>query len=156
MRDFQHSVNVLIKAYMNGTLVHGSCHACAVGNLVADACGVAYRFSDTIQLGIRPTYVDLIPEWDSVFTTVWGDQDVCLKAYKGESKRQIDATGYQWTELARIEKAFETAAYETKYGPLEGDAEFNGLVAVFNVLADIHQVDLTTRNEALQALEASK
>lgn len=39
MRDFNHSVNVLVKAYLNNTLAHSTCYACAVGNLVADGIG---------------------------------------------------------------------------------------------------------------------
>lgn len=39
MRDFNHTVNVLVKAYFNGFLIKMSCKACAVGNLVADGMG---------------------------------------------------------------------------------------------------------------------
>lgn len=36
---FDHSVAVLVKAYMDDTLRHMDCATCAVGNLIADVCG---------------------------------------------------------------------------------------------------------------------
>jgi hypothetical protein len=42
MRDFNHTVNVLVKAYLNDTLRHNNCYACAVGNMIASANGFKY------------------------------------------------------------------------------------------------------------------
>jgi hypothetical protein len=36
---FENSVDVLVKAYLNDTLEHGQCHACAVGNLICAETG---------------------------------------------------------------------------------------------------------------------
>ena len=39
---FENSVSVLVRAYMNDTLIHGNCFACAVGNLIVDANKYTY------------------------------------------------------------------------------------------------------------------
>lgn len=33
MRDFNHTVNVLVKAFLNGTLIHTDACGCAAGNI---------------------------------------------------------------------------------------------------------------------------
>lgn len=62
--------------------------------------------------------------------------------YSGSAKKQIDATGYSWQELARVEYAFESA----KKGESADDWMFNGLMAVLDVLADIHGVNLSAKS----------
>lgn len=93
---------------------------------------------------------ELSPEWIALFATVDGEQtraftydDVedcwASEADFEEGVRQIEATGYTAGQLADVELAFETAA--------EGfteEAEFAGLMAVVDVLADIHGIDLAT------------
>lgn len=152
---FENSTNVLIKAYLEGTLIHANCHACAVGNLIASANGIKFRrqddYCDTSRfrfLWDMAEYSDA--NWINVFCTNGKRQRITLENYQGQAKVEIDSTGYSVQELARIEYAFETADFGAD------DWEYAGLVAVFNVLADIHQVDLTTRQTALEALEAAK
>jgi hypothetical protein len=135
MRDFNHTLNVLVKAYLNGTLEHGQCSACAVGNIVMESCPDARML--------------LIEGWPLVFVSE-GDDKQRLRPgeYKGEAKRQIDATGYTWQELARIEKAFEKHdSFSEDESIIESDM-FNGLMAVVDVLAEIHNIDLQHREEA--------
>jgi hypothetical protein len=146
MRDFNHTVNVLVKAFLNGTLLHGDCAACAVGNIIAaeigatiildeDSRGLSYwiRNMQEIQIG-----------WSDVFCSHSDGQKIDPKAYIGQVKRQIDVTGYSWQELAKIEFAFEKAPA----GGSEDEWMFNGLMAVVDVLADIHGVDLTQKENA--------
>lgn len=155
MRDFNHSVNVLVKGYLDDTLKHGNCYACAVGNLICDSMG--FEWEKNLNGGIYsvmwknqfyPTRVfTSILGWAAVFCTSLQELDdinlkkvqiIKMNNYKGTAKEQIDSTGYTVEELARIEYAFETASEE-------GDYMYNGLMAVVDVLADIHNVDLSSK-----------
>jgi hypothetical protein len=117
---YNKTVDILVKAYFNDTLVHGKCNMCAVGNL----CGGEYL-------------------WGRLFRTEHGVQYFgnAMLEYYGikydsnkmiEGLRQIDNTGYSLLELAKIEFAFESASGE-------GDWSFNGLMAVIEVLDQIHE-----------------
>lgn len=137
---FDNTVSILVKAYLNDTLIHGDCAACAVGNLIASSKGYkTYRAGCTVvwQQGYAQ------PHWQSVFLTDSVSQSIQPKNYTGKAKDQIDSTGYTWQELARIEKAFESAP-RISYD----DRMFNGLMAVIDVLAEIHNIDLTQKETA--------
>lgn len=121
MRNFQHTLDGLVKAYLNNTLSHGNCEACAVGNIVGGG------------------------DWAAWFVTAIGKQylnpNLIGKKNKIAGYYQIQNSGYSKVELMRIEFAFETALK----GKNEDDWMFNGLMAVLDVLADIHQVDLSEK-----------
>jgi hypothetical protein len=162
MRDFNHSVNVLVKAYFYGDLEHQNCACCAVGNLMADACGYKIEhLNDDKSLWTRSddrTVIDPI-EWVHVFGTktreegknffrrkkisvvnTWFDlENVTTSVNQWAAK-----TGYSLVELARIENAFESA----QYGENDDTWMFNGLMAVVDVLADIHGINLESKEEA--------
>lgn len=144
MRDFYHSVNILVKAYLNDTLQHGNCYACAIGNMVADSNKIV--FTGTSIFRDKKVWDDRskTPYWQDVFITTECEQIFSPQQYEGEAKRQIDATGYSWQELAKIEYAFESA----DLGSNEDDYMFNGLMAVVDVLAEIHNIDLQSKEEA--------
>jgi hypothetical protein len=105
---FEKAYNALLKAFMNDTLASGTCKACAVGNIIADAMdGVVYKDDDTddFDCNVDNTW------WKHVFLTGSDGQtiykvkdDENIKDYR---KRMFDLTGYKWNELARIEKTFE-------------------------------------------------
>lgn len=147
-----------MQAYLNETLEHQFCSACAVGNIVAESLETKPMRRRTVFL------IDDIKKmkylignfeysmfenhrhslWQRVFITKNGVQERSPYNYSGETKAQIDSTGYTWQELARIEEAFELA-------PKGDDAYswmFNGLMAVVDVLANIHSIDLSVREEA--------
>lgn len=144
MRDFNHTVNVLVKSYLEHTLFHGSCAACAVGNIIADSTGRKV-------IG-RNSWNNGFPTWDDVFVTAFGvPQPIEMQHYIGEAKKQIDSTGYSVKELARIESAFECVRGRDRFTESkssEDEEMFNGLMAVLDVLAEIHNIDLTVREEA--------
>jgi hypothetical protein len=99
---FNRSISILVKAYLDGTLEKGSCCACAVGNLVSGNMG--RKFDNELWAD------GFSPLWDSVFMTSAGEQTICPRMLDfPEVKAQIDATGYPWEDLAKIEYAFETA-----------------------------------------------
>lgn len=157
MRDFNHTIGVLVKAYLNDTLRHDNCYACAVGNMMADSCGFKFEvinnvFFDDSDLKLKWVGLDSIydkeldiktqqqPEnWMNVF---YGGDVVC-QDYKGEAIKIIESTGYTVMELLKVERAFE----RSPVGYSKDEHMFNGLMAVVDVLAEIHNIDLTTREE---------
>lgn len=152
--EFDNTVSILVKAWLDGTLLKGHCCACAVGNICATSLGVKVvgivRPDETLPLWQQERqaswagYDEDSAEWRMVFmTTPDGLQSIDADNYHGQARREIEATGYSWQELARIEFAFETA----EYGYDEA-AEFAGLMAVVDVLADIHGIDLATAEVA--------
>lgn len=145
--DFHKTVDILVKAYLNGTLEHDNCYACAIGNMVAANMGLRFIGDKTIRRGIHwegfPNYGSLGPDkmWTNVcYTNDEGEQFFRPHKYKGIPKKQIDSTGYSIEEVAMIEHAFETATGK--------DRMFAGLMAVVDVLAEIHGIDLTEKESA--------
>lgn len=128
---YKKTVDILFQAYFNDTLKHGDCSACAVGNICLGN-GI-----ERIWMGIVGSKNNAV--WGEVFRTnsVKRKQFIFEENYKGVAKEVIDVTGYKWQELARIEKAFELA----DKGSSEEDHMYNGLVAVLDVLKEIHEVE---------------
>jgi hypothetical protein len=99
---FDHTVSILVKAYLKGTLEHGKCVCCAVGNIIADAKKYKIVRENDPCDGIN--WYDkkgniVYPKWDNVFVSDGGNmidnfQSVYPKEYKGWVKREIDSTGY--------------------------------------------------------------
>lgn len=161
MRNFDYTVGVLVDAYFKGTLFHGHCAACAVGNIVADACGHTVHKVTTIDIfngspidhlfwtskghEIRPRWYRMLHPHVSIVTIN------ALEELDIKDKAQVYATGYSPEELLRIEDAFEGLALSGAFTlsvPLQREAEFDSLMAVVDVLADIHGVDLGVKEEA--------
>lgn len=137
MRNFDHTVNVLVKAYLNDELEHGNCEACAVGNIVHAAGFPRY---DNCKMPY-----DSCGMWKSVFYTDDGKQEFWEPSSRLYSHGidKINATGYTVDELARVEFAFETAL-----GSNPDEWMFNGLMDVVDVLAEIHGIDLEVKESA--------
>jgi len=139
---FEHSIDVLVKAYLNDTLEHGSCRACAVGNLVADAQGIKLFYNEGEHL---ITNIGVTPNKDGKTIFNWNKLVDRINGYGDEQEalKEIESTGYSLSDIIKIEKAFEGANYG------EGNDEWmlNGLFAVVDVLAEIHGIDLTIREE---------
>jgi hypothetical protein len=123
---YHKSLNVLVKAFINDTLEHGNCTACAVGNLVADALRIDLKKEYTRFEGLGDPSRDL---------GLWYD---ALQQPKPTQKmlQQIKYTGYDIEELRKIEKAFESS----DLGETEEDEMYNGLMAVVETLGEIHEV----------------
>ena len=143
---YRKTVDILVQAYMNDTLQHSNCHACAVGNLVSANIGIEKFITKPDGLLI---WSNGIPFWNDVhmFMSSVGIQNIDQTQYKDEAKNQIDATGYTWQQTAEIEKAFESALY----GNSEDEWMLNGLMAVIDVLDKIHEVndpDVTQKTKA--------
>lgn len=141
---FENSVDVLVKAYFNDTLEHENCYACAVGNLVCAAKGYSYvndggLITDSALKNLDATGAN----W---FDAIMDDGDGYLSR---DAKSEISATGYTAKQIIAIEQAFESVDQLDS----EDDWMFNGLMAVVDVLAEIHGVDLSTKQAAIGQFE---
>lgn len=128
---FENSVDVLVKAYLNDTLEHVSCSACAVGNLIADANN--YKFE---RINNSLSWSNNSRDWFLVINP-------CHHGDRMEAMRQINSIGYTEAQVRDIEHAFEHPEKRSN------DKMFNGLLAVVDVLADIHKVDLSVKESAV-------
>lgn len=164
---FSGTVDILVKAYLNGTLAHRLCSACAVGNLVAHALG-------TKPMSLRFLGDDLAPtpfsnsrfescervRWNEIFMTVGGNQNFSMSDASPEAYNQILMTGYSVHDLARIEFAFESCERpediisQDRTGQrssgyyTDDEWMFNGLCAVVDVLVEIHGISLDQKESA--------
>lgn len=145
---FENSVNVLVKAFFNGTLQLGNCAACAVGNIIADSLGYTYKdhkfHSDgnfTEKIWNEEPYPN--SSNNGWFKIMFSDESI-----GPETHHQILASGYSVDDLRKIEHAFETGlgCRNNKYQTSEW--QFNGLMAVVDLLAEIHGIDLTQKENA--------
>lgn len=143
--SFEHSVDVLVKAYIKGTLEHGSCRACAVGNLVADAQGIELIIDNNsllTKIGVIP---NIIPNKYGKSLFHWSSLvDINGYGNKDQGLVEIESTGYTVDEIIAIERAFERCEFSLN----KDQWMLNGLYAVVDVLAEIHNVDLSIKEEA--------
>ncbi len=147
MRDFNHSVSVLVKAYMQDTLQWGNCAACAVGNLIADACG--FTFTSTKEWSLvwkGDDELNLAVAWLQKLNFEFGGRQMPQPNEEARANELLNSTGYSHLELNEIERRFEEACC---FDASSRDGRmFNGLMAVVDVLADIHGIDLKEKEEA--------
>jgi len=143
---FEKAFNSLYNAFMNDTLAKGTCIACAVGNIVADAMGG--KVSSTPD---GRWVCDLENDWWShmFYTNQDGQQIFTIKErpkVKNLREKIYELTGYKWNELAKVEKAFEKNSkiqFENYYKYTENEImedQFNGLMAVMDVLIKLDDI----------------
>lgn len=126
---YRKTVNILFDAYFNDTLEHGNPCGCAIGNIVASNLGFQFKMSGDGRMIWKNGH----PNW----------------YYKiGDADRQISSTGYSPKEVSLIEKRFEGVSR----APRKDERMFNGLVAVLDVLKQIHEV--TEDEETLPRFKA--
>lgn len=138
---FENTVDILVKAYMNNTLENGNCCACAVGNLVA--CSLGINFIPANNLGILKIQWENGEYPSKDHSGGWGEiLSTSENKLSNKALEQINSTGYTVLEISKIEYAFEHS--ET----ITNDKIFNGLMAVVDVVAEIHGVSLEQSKEA--------
>lgn len=149
---FHKTVNILVQAYLNNSLIHCDCSACMVGNLVASNMGIKMSVAENYFNIIGAEWIGEEPHWHKVFYTQPDTKKQIFKktSYRGKAKKQIESTGYSLKELAKMEYVFETAPgfKTTNYDPQDEEWMFNGLMAVIDVLCDIHEMNDEAKQEA--------
>lgn len=128
---FHDTVGILVKAYLNDTLEHANCYACAVGNLVAAKRGYTFDSNKEWNGGRKK-----LANW---FEGVSMGEVILLRK-DHNAFQQYKAIGYTQKQVAIIEYAFESVNFD-KDG-------YKGLMAVVDVLAQIHGVDLSVAQSA--------
>ena len=135
MRDFNHTVSRLVTWSLKDELKHGDCAKCVVGNLCGGQSIWKYLFM-TDEYGVqRAQRIQFFTAFNLGFNS---SEELLSNAVA-----LCESTGYSVEELARIEKTFELSG-----GVTVEERMFNGLIAVVDVLADIHKVDLSVKEEA--------
>lgn len=145
---FDRTISILVKAYMDGTLLHGNCYACAVGNLVAGHMGYGYVHNEIINEPVwncepnkkynpRGTWFGLLNEAKHM-----SEKEI------ERANEQIAITGYTLKGISYIEHCFENPD-EIDYLSSDNDGYF-GLMSVCDALMQIHQCNETEITEAKQ------
>lgn len=145
---FEKAYNALYKAFMDDTLAKGTCTACAVGNIVADAMGrKVYKLSSGFEYECD-VYNSF---WSTMFVTS-GCKQIITTIKKNPNvtyyrKLIKELTGYTWKELAKVEFAFEqnTKISHNRYCDYSEkdimEDQFNGLMAVMDVLIKFDNIE---------------
>src|ERR1044071_10512412 len=101
LERFNKTVDILVKAYLNDTLAHKTCTACAVGNIIAH------------YLGTTPM-PDKSNKYTGFSNSMFSNgQSECWFDMCGSNDKmvmeghQVNLTGYSAEELGRVEYAFE-------------------------------------------------
>lgn len=125
---FHKTVGILVKAYLNESLVHNSCQACAIGNIIYN---IDRKFHDSLNYDEHLAYV------------VSGETQITIKNKLSPIHlKQLSMTGYTINDIIKIERSFE-AVRECK-----DESGYKGLMNVVNTLSKIHK---TTEVETSQA-----
>lgn len=148
---FHDTISILVKAYMDDTLVHKACTGCAVGNLISAKMNFK-QIADPSPgiLGINCFM------WDKEYASWW---EVIQRERKyihndiqlPQGLIQIASTGYCIDEIILIEDAFENVyPPELQEGIWCRDDDYmlRGLFSVVDVLAEIHGISLEQKESA--------
>lgn len=126
---FYKSVNILQKAYFNGTLSHGNPCGCAVGNLIT---GNNCIMVDDTNSAFNSIVKDSPYNWINKLKST---KESRPDGYDEETAiKQLESTGYSFTELLRIESSFEGIRKI-----IFDEDGFKSLCAVLDVLMEIHE-----------------
>ena len=144
---FEKAYNALYNAFMNDTLAKGTCVACAVGNIVADAMGgkvSCFDYDSGYKCDVENDW------WSDMFYTNEYTQRVWTIEMNPEvealRKRIYTLTGYKWNELAKVEKAFEMNTEIECFDYINYpekeimEDQFKGLMAVMDVLIELDEI----------------
>jgi len=135
---YNKTVNILVDAYFNDTLISNDCTACACGNLIAAANSYKRVEIHDEAFWMTPDGVYINPIWQNVvYTRTYTflnkkKAQLCMWNYNQFVKKEIESTGYRLHDFAKIEHAFEVG-YKGK------DKMFNALMSVIDILDEIHE-----------------
>lgn len=136
---FNKTISILVKAFINGTLEHTNCYACAVQNLVAGNMGlkiipkpINHEVADCGHISV------IIPNMRYADTlTINLDSDKGI--IKPKIQEQLKATGYTREQLREIEFSFEYYSFDTEVQSNIDEWVFQGLMSVCDCLMKIHK-----------------
>lgn len=136
---FNRTISILVKAYLNNTLEHTNCYACAVQNLVAGNMGlkiipkpINHEVSDCDHISV------IIPNMKYIDTlTINLDSDKGI--IKPKIQEQLKATGYTRDQLREIEFSFEYYSFDPEVRSNTEEWVFQGLMSVCDCLMEIHE-----------------
>lgn len=134
---FDKTIGILVNAYMNNTLAHGSCMACAVGNLIAANNGLVVNLENRENENAT---------WNEDISSPWYHIVIGSRNMGGRKigLSQILSTGYSISNIIEIENSFESAI------KLDGERTFNGLMLVCDTIMQIHEATTEEITEAKQ------
>ena len=147
---FNRTIDILVKAYQNDTLVYSDCAACALGNMIAANNGIRLiREADFVF--ISPASNDMVcgVKYDYWHMAVWvATGKLCANA-SIDYINVLETTGYTAKQCAEIELSFYTGVCYDPNDELDGaDNTFQGLMSVVDTLMTIHEATETEATEA--------
>jgi hypothetical protein len=151
--SFDHSVGVLVRAYLNGDLQKGNCSACAVGNLIADAMHIELGRVATPEYsrGVLSLRDDsYLVQWVGTHPGWLGELKGCYQ-HDISFNAQLASTGYSREQLLLLEETFErpsSLSHQERRDLSHAELVYRSLLAVVDALAQIHGVDLVTSERA--------
>lgn len=131
-KEYYETVDLLLDAFSKATLQHGSCAACAVGNICAKGVGI-----ETLDLKDLNALTEPIKYPHSHWFSAINVNPEYITIEGSEGNKAMDSTPYTRDELLDIERSFENEAYKDQLGR----TQLHGLTAVLNQLKKIHEVD---------------
>ena len=134
---FDRTIGILVKAYQNDTLFHGTGCACAIGNLIAH--GMGYKFTGNI-FEINSIDWDSDADYDWLTVHKFGKM---LNYPTQAGIKQLESTGYTIKQTCCIEDAFESVDKKDYDGYL-------GLISIVDALMEIHEATSEEANSAKQ------
>lgn len=163
---FRKAYDSLVRAYFEGTLAKGTCVACAVGNIIADATGGTIIMQDAND----PYCTTKNDFWNVLFASENGRQfthdvedgkithnytninvlipGISVENITKSQKRLFELTGYSAKEMAQIEWAFEENTklnwymYPIYQEEVVLEDQYNGLSAVVDVMMDLDHMEI--------------
>lgn len=132
------AIKALIQGFFDETLIKGDCHYCAVGNILNGS-----------------------PEWSVLFYTNSAgiqvlDRVGCSFEQRVEAVTLCSLSGYHPKALAEVEFVFETTTkiHHDDYHQFSKEAivqdQYNGLMAVVEVLCEIEGIDTKEYKEEFE------
>ncbi len=158
---FERAYQALLTAFFDETLAKCNCTACAVGNIVAAGYNTKV-FKDKDTGDLKCNVVNR--EWSSLFVTLSNSKKQGQYFEKFYNKNyedllaidNVNVTGYSVEELARVEFAFETntiISYQNYFKYTRNEImedQYNGLMAVVDVLCEIEGLNSTEYKKAFE------
>ncbi len=147
---FDRAIKALVQAFFNDTLISVDCRACAVGNMVAYGKGEKLQKCSIPWIGFETKSGYDNGAW---YTYLHRCSD--YQNYHDQAVDNISATGYSAEQLLMIEDCFMDAcrvnSYINKHSKSEiMEDQFNGLMAVVDVLCQIEGLDSQEYKKAFE------